>query len=500
MINYEEELLISCIHSKEWRKKFVESKLTRRDFENKFFGWIFDGFIKRIGEDTANFDMLQAVMSGDAEIKKNEDLATGITEAGITLFRTIQKRKKSESEVIYPHFSYEVSNLIRRKKRIKSLLMDTIKDVDDNRTPEEIFTSLKERVETVSTEFVSVDDYTPVEILSSFKQRYEQGKEEYDEGISFQFEDECLAKFYPLKIMAGESFGIMADTGVGKSIFVSNVAMQGIGKKNKLNVLMVVTENEVRQVSTRLDSIAFDESYAKIYSGALSQEEVEHFDNQYHSLLEEQGYGRLFVVSVIPHSFDASTIDAIIMRIEAEHELKIGMLVVDSPEHQRSIVPKKEHFLAKSMPYWDLKALARMRGIVNFVTFQRKVDQNINKRGRKKVDHVPEPEEAAGSVEIPRVLDYILTIDKPSESDKLLGRNKVWASKSRNVERPTYPIYLKRSRRSLRMTLTDKDPLAASAPASDNGGPTPEDPHVGGGRKGFGNVRMKIKSEPEEDE
>lgn len=453
IINPELESIIACIHSTEWRDKFVKSNLEENDFENEAYGWIFKNVIKEGGEDEITYDLTQTQIFASNQLKKNEELFDIVQSAAISIFREINRRKKENKDIVYSDFSLRTLHSLRRKRLLKSALGNIVDGLEKGEEPDRIFDRLQDSISKISPDFRDLDGVEYVELSSTFESRLERNKEEFETGTSFKFLSPVLREMFHLNINSGEQFGIMADTGIGKSLMINEFSVQAVHVLNGLNTLVIITENELKQAASRIDSIYLDYDYGQIYKGEIDPTKSKEILKKYENWQNNPNMGKLFVASVIPNRFDALTIENIINRIENEHNLKIECLMIDSPEHQKPIIPETAYFMKKAMPYWDNKALVRSRGIIGFCTLQRKIPGDVQKRKARKGDDqaAPRAEEAAGSAEIPRVLDYMLAIESPSLSDELQNRLRAYVVKARNVEKPKLPIFIKKRGNSLKM-------------------------------------------------
>lgn len=453
----EQEVLIAAICSPEFRKEAFDLGLEPSDFSSDIHGWITKTVLQKAGSDVLNFSIAGNLLNDDPALADDESTRFMVNDGLIAIFKELKRREKKEEPLFYPEISANIVRQMKQKKALKDIIVSSSMKVNEGSDPLEVFNEIKDKISKNKEIFGDKDEYEIYNILEEFTDRIDRREDFATNGKTFTFKDPCLREAFPLGIMQREMFSVCADTGVGKSVSMDNFAIEAIQDHNLLNTLIIKTENEEIQTSSRLDSIFSGKSYLDVYTGDLDQTEIDDIDADYKAV-QQKGV-HLFLVQVIPNCFDANTIEKIIDQIYRDHGVTIEMLIVDSPEHQAPIEKQDAYFLRKAVPYMDLKELMKRKNLILFTTVQRKIDSNslFRKSKTKKEDDdsfsLPEPEQAAGSAEIGRTVDYMVMLMKQTPRDKMLDAIKFAIVKSRNVEKKADYYYLKRDSNNLRQSF-----------------------------------------------
>lgn len=462
-LDFELELMIACVYSPKWRKDIINNKsIDHNVFDNQTYKFLWEHVFKNVGEDTITLDIITGIASKIPKYQ-GDDISTEIEIDCGKIFKKIRNREKNNLPVVYPNMSMNFVKRLSQKKDIKESLTSILSALEGKKSEDEVLELFFNESEKLKKHRSADSDYIISNPLDNIEKRIEGRKETYNNGNTILFNASPLHYFFPLGIGAAESVGICADTNVGKSILAENLIELIIDKPNSRNLLYIYTENEQIQSEARLDAMVGKVSYNKAYSGSLDEQEIAKLKARY-SELSNTG-GKLFFAKVIPNKFTILTVTDIVAELEVEHNLKIHVIICDSPEHQSPTFKFKEHWMNKAAVYLEWKTYYSMKRISLITTIQRKVNQSeMFKKGKPpKEDDMdmpepPKPEEAAGSVEIPRMLDYMLVINRREGLDRLYKRNKLWLIKARNSAIPDAPLYLYVDSDNLRASFSRWEP------------------------------------------
>lgn len=453
----EEELLFSMILHPKVRKSVVElSSLKPGDFNTEFGKWVYKRLIvpsaKGKSDEKLDYKQFSTALKLDDDFF-DEEVKNQVSSFGKEFYRSLATRTKRRDVISDGGVAIEMANDLHSQRQLVDVSRVILEGRNSNTSARKTMEAAHEALGRAVDEQRGATDYELYDFLPSFRERNDT-KEDETSSIVFRFRDEVLQEAFPYGIRSQQMFGICGDTGVGKSVMADNIAIDAI-KQGDLNVLLIKTENDYVETSSRLDSIFTGIDYDKIYRGNLDEGEVDEIVKDYSQFCYDHS-SRLFVAQVTPKKYTANTIIAIIEHIEREHSIKIHMVINDSPEHQEGINHYKEFWRQKAEPYYDNKRLVKEYDLIKVSTIQRKVDHNrlFNKKKSKKSKDdyvVPTPEQAAGSVEIPRILDYMITLIKPTPRDKIVGGFKAFVTKSRGAAEFDDVILFERDEKNLRM-------------------------------------------------
>lgn len=459
-----DEILIALFHDVSSRRDLLAT-LKAHPFGTDSEKWLIKNVIEPAGDGELSESIVESAVYSRV---KDQDRATTIFQRAVKAFAQIEERKENGQPISNASLAlHTVREFIRRQALRKALVLgvEGLNDSESNTT--EVYQKLIDDLSGSGGVFRDDPEFDIYVVDQELKDRLKRRNVSITQGKRFMFPDPMLQKSFPNGVSAGEMFGIVADTGVGKSLSVDNWAIDAF--RQGLNVLLIKTENEEIQTSARLDAIASGVDYQRIFKSCVEDAEIEDIEKEYQSIHAKYG-NHLFLVQVIPFGFDANTIRRIIQKIKDEHKVTIDCLMIDSPEHQQPIEHQREYFMRKSVPYWDNKTLMKEEGLIVFTTIQRKVDQgNLFKAAKKKKEDdddkfsIPTPEQAAGSVEIPRILDYMVMALRPTPRDKALGGIKLFSVKSRGSELISDVMFIRRDSSTLRQEVIEYDTVQASA-------------------------------------
>ena len=463
MLDYHEEVIIACLHSPQWRKTFLASDIEESSFDNNIHRWIWSKILPSCGDDIVGVEVCEKILMDDPVLSKNEATIEAYHENLLGLFRKIRKRIKNNEPIIYPNISKNFISHITRKSLIANALKEIIDRMDESAKPEDVYETFENEFNKIRQKFSEADNYEISNPLETLEERIRERKDNFISGRRIQFKSSLLQYFFPLGVSQAEMLLICGDTNVGKSIITENLLELIFGPFNKLNTIYFYTENEKSLSEARFDAMINQVPYTSVYSGEVDDETLKTMLEKYKEMLDPTNNGKLVFVKLVPGRFNIMTISDIVSSLELEHGIIFDVLLCDSPEHQNPSVVFKEFFRAKAQVYFDWKTYLAFTGKIGVSTAQRKVDHAaLYKKKSDSKDEVdlnpPSPEEAAGSVEIPRIVDWMLVIPRSKGLDRVLGRSKMWLVKARNSAIPEKPLYVYISKDNLRISLSQWEP------------------------------------------
>lgn len=459
------EVIIGMLLSPEARKEILEiTELSALSEVDKF---LYKNVFEPAGDDELTYSPILAII----DTCKDEEVATLAERQIANAFRQISIRERQGEPKCFPDLSVNLAKQAIRNAKIQSLLVSAAANVNAGMDPVELYGKLSEEISNVGEHFSDRKEYELYVVDNEIKQRAEMRKEEQFTGKIFEFTEPVMKALFPYGVRQKQMFGVVADTGTGKSLTVDNWSIEAW--KQGLNVLMIKTENEESVTTSRLDSIFSGQNYGKIFKGELSEQEIGDIDLEYRSLASSVD-AHLFLAQVDLETFTVNTIRRIIDKIKADYDYQIDVLIIDSPEHQSPLVKRKDMFQEDAQVYRELFRLVKERELIFFSTLQRKVNHNgMFRKGKKgEVEDeivVPEAEEAAGSAVIPRLFDYMITLMKPTQRDVAMGGVKMAPTKARNSHLAKSIMFINRDSSNLRQVVSEYDSIRGAAPPSVDG-------------------------------
>lgn len=207
-------------------------------------------------------------------------------------------------------------------------------------------------------------------------------------------------------------------TGIGKSLFLLNLAEVACSPSNGKNGLFIAAENNVTEVEDRWDAISLKRDYAELKK---SRKKNDHDGISFHKNAFDEGWGKLRLVKMPQGKFTVLDIEEILLDLISEGE-KIDFIVFDSPDHMKSIEGYSEFWLEKEAVYWDIKEFAERHKLIVFCSIQL---TDIEGKEFLTSQH------AAGAKSIVRVVDNAFFF-KYTQQDVVTGRRRLQDVKVRD--------------------------------------------------------------------
>lgn len=218
-------------------------------------------------------------------------------------------------------------------------------------------------------------------------------------------------------VRAGQCGGILAITNMGKSVVATNFGF--IGATNGHKTIHISSEMSAREVDTRYDSRFTGVAADKFPHYRFSDEELKRITailvskrRQYEKMLR-------IIAMPIEGMTKAKVIEAV-MQCREEME-GLELLIFDSPDHLRSGRPTfgKEGFrLEQASNYWWLKSFCQELKCAGWATVQ---------AGSQAAGGIATNEDISESYDKARILDFILSLNSASKTDRSTPKHEVSA-------------------------------------------------------------------------
>jgi archaellum biogenesis ATPase FlaH len=291
-------------------------------------------------------------------------------------------------------------------------------------------------------------DYVIVDYAEDFEQRMKERKDEkndVDNHKKFNFRYQSLANIYKKGVRGGELFIISGATGVGKSIFSVDVAVQAC--EQGLNVAFITSENTIHQTCGRLDSNLTGWEYDMIQAyGFEDNGELRKFEKSFKEKLNAAKH--LKVIKMSPNNFSVLTIMRALNQLKQDKGWEPQCLIIDSPDLMRPSVDVKmgENFsrVTKSLVYWEIKGMAIDNNLIVFTTAQL-----VRDVGKRKDVLSASAEDIADSYDKVRIADNMLIL---LETIELAIENKIAMKigKNRDGAKPVEPVIMRADKARMR--------------------------------------------------
>jgi len=412
MIDLQSQVVIGLLKDPDLISRLKRAKITPDDFR--------DDFVKTVVRLALHLDRT------GSEINETtlQDLIS--KDDGIPPFKKVGFSQRlldaADKPVEAAAYTLQAIAEYKASEEFLGLLSYMSEQYHEGKSIEELSLMMRERARSIVADQATyeVGEYNT---LVSFEAREEerlQSSSDHSSNLRFNPEGRMayMAKYFPQGIARQTITGVGGHTGVGKSIFLSNIGLEAIDPYNGQNVLYVFAENRPIEALTRLDAIVTGATQDELFiPGQSGPKEV--FAN-----MDREGWGRLFWSKVRIKEFTALTIEQMLSDFK-DQGITIDVLVVDSPDHMKPVAGSNMDFhLYKGAVYLDIKDLMDRYNLTVFTSMPLKVSA-LKKSSL-------DAEDVAGSAEIPRLLDYLLSFMSDGE-DLLLGRRRVQFAKSRGM-------------------------------------------------------------------
>tara|TARA_Y100000034_G_scaffold130321_2_gene188493 strand:+ start:44493 stop:45965 length:1473 start_codon:yes stop_codon:yes gene_type:complete len=222
------------------------------------------------------------------------------------------------------------------------------------------------------------------------------------------------ASYMPFGQPSSTMIAVSAQTGVGKSLWSLNYAWEAASPPNSLNTLIVIAENRYIEAASRQDAILLNQSYDIVREKSTNNKTGDiFFSNQ-------ENWGDVFIVKCVPTKFSAATVAEIIEEIKDDHGVEIECLIVDSPDHMRTIETFRGQSYEKlGQITWELKAVVDMYDLICLITAQ--LNRSAGSNGKITTEDIGK------SYEIAQILDGLFVMYNTAVDRTKSIRRGEWA-------------------------------------------------------------------------
>jgi len=391
-LEFETDILSRCLVDKEYLQE-ASIVLKSHHFSTQELSWC--------------WETINAVWSKNKELTKKK----------IFVLRT----RKLHDDVKLDYLRI-ISDLYKRKPESPKTVLDELKKfilfVNAQKTLENALTKIeKNDIDGAYNEFASAvkkkeisNEYKSVDWFGEFLDRQKNRKQER----ILREEHPELIKRIPTgikkidKIMSGgiqknELGLVMATTSQGKSSLLTYFTYEALIRKYK--VVYFTFEMTVEQVATRQDAIWLKLNYEKFKNYDFDQKDMIYIKNK---LIKSRKRFRN-PLKIASYKMGYPNVNSIIKILDdyKEEGFVPDLLIIDSPDHMRSIERYKEMRLEQKAIYQDCKALAEKYPIW--------VSVHAGREWRNKIA----TSEAAGeSYDKSKIADIVITLNTPDKKSR----------------------------------------------------------------------------------
>ena len=198
---------------------------------------------------------------------------------------------------------------------------------------------------------------------------------------------------------------VMATTGVGKSIFLTNLGFNAI--LHSFHVVHFSLEMPAEPVATRYDSRFTKVMYDKYKGFDFTASELREIDERV-SKHRERFRGHLKIISMPNRRADIGAIRNALDEARITMP-KIDMVIMDSGDHLKGMSKFESHRLEQAEVYWDMKTLSEEDDYVVW---------SSTHAGREWAKRTATAEASSESYDKSRIADLVFTINQPKDAKK----------------------------------------------------------------------------------
>jgi replicative DNA helicase len=207
-------------------------------------------------------------------------------------------------------------------------------------------------------------------------------------------------------IQPGELGIVMAMTGVGKSIGLTNICYSGLKAKNSIAYFNL--EMAARQVAARLDARWLGMSYRMMKNYGFTPEELRAIDKKL-ELAKKLFDSKLRIISLPVRSCTTETLLQILEEEKDKDGFDPDMIIVDSADHMKSIQKYDQLRIEQAEIYWTLKGMAEE---------YTKAVWSSTQAGKSATGRLVKAEDTAESYDKARIADLIITLNEPETATR----------------------------------------------------------------------------------
>lgn len=406
-LTFEDNLIAAVLQSKDIYRRAKRAGIDESFFDaNSFNAYVFKAcaYLDSIGNEF-NENAFEDLISHDQNLETKEK-------------GPFRSRVASLSKSRYENVNLAL-DIMKEKavdKKLHRALTSSAMAVKRGESAQNIIEDLRLFVERTAD---SGGEYELYDFFKDFSQREAQRRKTVTGGNNFKFNLHLrqFDYYFPGGLPPGTTMTASGPTFSGKSIVLSNIAVVATHPDNGLNVVYVVSENTKTLTGNRLDAMFLDKSYNLL----VNQDSVTDDDRAFFENAPSNGWGALMIAKVQSKKFNANDIRSIMDEC-IERGVSPDLLLIDSPDHQRSIQSFMNPWQEKGEVYLDNKNVAEEYGVAIVASAPLKA-------GSKKTNHM-DNEQIAGSQDISRHVDFQIMFNV-SEQDEVLDRARLVVTKNR---------------------------------------------------------------------
>jgi len=248
-------------------------------------------------------------------------------------------------------------------------------------------------------------DYNSIEWISDFQHRQMERKrrrEHPEEWTRIPTGFKRLDRILSGGLELCELGLVVATTGVGKSIVLSNLTYNAIARGYP--TVYFSLEMPLFQIAQRMDSRWSRMEYKKFKEYDFKPSELRQLEAKQGKALK-QFEGLLHIVEMPLRRCDINTVRAALDDLRTEHDFHPKVIILDSADHMRGVGRFESHRLQQAEVYWDIAGLAG-EGYGVWTSTQ---------AGKEWKDKIAKAEATAESYDKARIADLVITLNTPEK-------------------------------------------------------------------------------------
>lgn len=276
------------------------------------------------------------------------------------------------------------------------------------------------RVATCMMEDVGQTRPVVLDVIDGFEDRMEERSRKKDSGSDLFLVktgiptiDRAIVGIEPPSMLMVGGY-----TGRGKSMFATHLGIHNAFRG--LNVVHFVYEMAVQRTATRYDSRLFDVAYRKFRIHDFSESELESLRESF-IRMRSRLKGKMTLVKYPPSQSDVRGIESILAQRQSEG-IPTDLVIVDSPDHMKSVRNHKDKRQEVSSLWWELKGVMEQFEVALVNTSQ------INKENAYKLARKGA---ASESLDKDRISDFVITLNQSQEQEDMGTEMDLFLAKNR---------------------------------------------------------------------
>ncbi len=250
--------------------------------------------------------------------------------------------------------------------------------------------------------------YTTIQWIEEFEKRQaerKRKKEHPEENIIIPTGFKRLDSIID-GIQLGELGMMLATTGQGKSIMLTNLAYYAL--KMGFSVVYFALEMPARQIAMRQDARWLGITYNKFKNYDFTSSELKEIDSRLEEV-HELWKNKFQIVSMPVRRCNINTIQGALEDLKDEFNFVPQLVLIDSGDHLKGTGKFESHRLQQAEVYWDMKNLAEEEGYAVWSSAQ---------AGKEWVQKLATAEASSESYDKSRIADIICSLNTPGKESR----------------------------------------------------------------------------------